>query len=320
MAKNGSELFRWYIALLRRDAKLRAQQHQNMTPLTLVERDKSRLQDLIAQSGKARVERSAEILKELKQRNADRLGALRLMPGAGGIKRMFDENLVAASKMLAAVDGDTAENTEPSLDKLAELLVGELEQARHGERLIADYTPDLLCCLDENRLVLEVNLQFELVTGYQKLSIVAVPIDQFITVNELPSFQEYLAQKQAGIDGLDRIECGLRRPDGAIVDLEWHSEWSQTARCFFSRARDISERKQRERLRDQVTSMARHDLRGPLTGIGLVLDNVELGVYGTMSESGVQAVEEARKSIERMVEMVDELISSMRPQPDNPDL
>jgi PAS domain S-box-containing protein len=314
---NGSELFRWYLASLRRDAKLRAEK-QSLTPLTLVERDKARIQELIAQSGKIRVGRSEEILSALKQRHAEKLAALRLVPGAGGIKRMFDEQLSATSKLIAAMDSDAVAADEASLDKLADLLIGELEEARQGERLIADYTSDLLCCLDEKRLVLEVNLEFELITGYQKLSIAAVPIDKFIAPDDLSSFIEYLDErKKRTEDSAHRIECAFRRQDGKIVYLDWRVDWSASARCYFCRAKDITERKEQQRLREQVVSVARHDIRGPLTGIGLALDNLQVGIYGTLSEAGVETVAEALASIDRMVEMVDKLIAATQKETDS---
>jgi PAS domain S-box-containing protein len=302
----GSELFRWYLAFLRSDAKLRAER-MSMTPLTLVERDKNRIQEMIQKSGSARVERSLQVLVELRKKHGSNANILKLVPGGSTSARMLDEQIVALSKLIAVLDEPT--DTEMSIDKLTDKVISELEHARQGEKLIADYTSDLLCCLDEKRLVMEINLEFELVTGYQKLSIAAVPIDKIIMETDRDGFIEFLNTRRERAD--DQLhECAVRCKDGTTIDLQWQVEWSQTAQCYFCRAKNITERKARQKLREEVARMARHDLRTPLTGLGLVMDNVQLGIYGHLSDAGMEQITQARATIDRMVEMIDNLINA----------
>jgi PAS domain S-box-containing protein len=219
----------------------------------------------------------------------------------------LDGHIVALSKLIAVLDEPT--DTEMSIDKLTDKVIKELEHARQGEKLIADYTSDLLCCLDEKRLVMEINLEFELVTGYQKLSIAAVPVDKIIAEADRDGFIEYLNTRREHADG-KMHECAVRCKDGTNVDLQWQVEWSQTAQCYFCRAKNITERKARQKLREEVARMARHDLRTPLTGLGLVMDNVQLGIYGSLSDEGMEQITQARATIDKMVEMIDNLINA----------
>jgi len=298
-----SQLFKWYLALLRTDAQARAEE-KSLTPLTLVERDRNRIHELIAQRTQMRAERSERIRSELSKRSAGERAMLALIPGAA---RLVDRQVAAAGTMLGALESDI--DPAAGIDEIAKQVVSELEQHRQSEQMIADYTSDLLCCLDENRLILDINLEFSLLSGYQKMSVMAVPIDQLIDSEQRAEFIDYL-QRRRTATGPEKHEASLKTAHGDQVDLEWTAEWSEAARCYFCLAKNITERKQRDRLRKQIVSMARHDLRAPLTGIGLVLEQVQLGVYGPVSEMGTDQVTQARASINQLVEMVDKLIKA----------
>lgn len=306
------KLFPWYLAHMRSDVKVRTQ-HQTMTPLSLVDRDNTRIQEMIAQSGQMRIERSFEILRDLRSQSDSKvqtsLKILPLLPGGSEVARTFDKQQIAVSKMMAALQRSADVNvTEPCIDKMADLLIAELEELRQGQRLITDCTSDLLCCLDENRLILELNLEFELTSKYQKLSLLAVPIEGFMPASERQSFIDYLDSCSKGSTAA--FESTLQTADGKLVDLEWTAEWSPTSRCFFCRAKNITEKKERQRFKAEVEAMTSHDLRVPITGLGLVLDNIQMGTYGDLSQSGLEKIEQARQSINHMVELIDQLLAA----------
>jgi PAS domain-containing protein len=260
------DLYRWYVALLRADAKSRAE-GAALTPVTLVQRDSQKIRTLIAESTKQlAIQPPAPLTLP---------AMMRALPGGAQFAAKLDEQ-----------------------NQLVESLRVELQQARQGERLIADYTSDLLCCLDERKLIVQVNLQFELTSKYQKLSLIAVPIETI------------LEPENAHLFGPGKFECAIKIADGSFVDLEWTVEYSESAQMYFCRAQNITDRKERERLRKRMASIARHDLRAPLSGIGLCLDNIHLGTYGQISESGMAAVNMAREKIEAMSKLIAELVTS----------
>jgi signal transduction histidine kinase len=51
-------------------------------------------------------------------------------------------------------------------------------------------------------------------------------------------------------------------------------------------ARDITERKQVDRMKRDFVAMVSHDLRTPLTSIQMVLSLLEAEAYGQLSDSG----------------------------------
>lgn len=260
------DLYRWYIALLRADAKARAD-GASLTPVTLVERDNQKIRALIAESSKhLAIELPAPLTLP---------GIMRALPGGSQFAAKLDEQ-----------------------NQLVDSLRAQLEQAKQGERLIADYTSDLLCCLDEKMLIIQVNHQFELTSKYQKLSLLAVPIKTILA----PEFADSFAP--------GKFECPIKIANGSLVDLEWTVEFSESSQMYFCRAQNITDRKERQRLKARMASIARHDLRAPLAGIGAVLDNVCIGTYGQLSENGMEAVEIARKKIEAINELIAQLVTS----------
>lgn len=260
------DLYRWYIALLRADAKSRSE-GVSLTPVTLVQRDKEKIRTLIAESSKhlAIQQPTPLTLPPI----------LRAVPGGAQFAARLDEQ-----------------------NQLVASLSAQLEQARQGERLIGDYTSDLLCCLDEKKLIVQVNHQFELTSKYQKMSLLAVPI------------QTILATESAEKFATGQFECAIKAADGSTVDLEWTVEYSESAQMYFCRALNITDKRERERLKSRLASIARHDLRGPLAGIGLCLDNIHFGTYGQISENGMAAVNMAREKIDAINRLIAELVTS----------
>lgn len=299
-----SELFSWYLAKMRVDSRLRGERHK-LTPIALVARDKIRIQELIERSGKVRAERTSQIWDKLRKQNKNTLENLL------NAKQLAEQQRSAMAIMLTALDDElsTEQITELNLKQAAEMLVRELEQAREGERLIADCTTDLLCCLDDKFLISEVNVEFELTSGYQRLSLLAVPVDTVLASSERSRFFEHLeACRQKPQQNM--VECALRAADGTSVDLEWYVEWSPTARCYFCQARNITERKQRQRMQAEVTAMINHDLRLPVSGIGLLLENVSMGIYGQLSDDGLSRVDTARRTVDYMIYLIEQLLDA----------
>lgn len=306
-----SALHEWYLARLRQNVVRRGQQ-QKQTPMTLVGSDRARIQQLVLQNRVSHAQRSEEILAQLKAvRERGSGGPLRAL----NIQKDFDKMAAVldsvASKLLAALDVPAAEcGANTDLVDLTDRLIAELDQARQREKLIVSSTKDLLCCLDEDRRLLELNTQFETTTGLQKLSLLTVPIDNLIFEPDRTGFVEYVqASRESHADRLP-IECRLERRDGAIIDVSWHIEWSATSSCFFCQGEDITDRKKNERLKDEIAAMIGHDLRLPATGVTLVLENLAAGIYGELSTQGQIKIDAAQDKVGSMLRLIDQLLDA----------
>jgi PAS domain S-box-containing protein len=72
--------------------------------------------------------------------------------------------------------------------------------------------------------------------------------------------------------------------------------------------KDITERREIERLKQEFIAMISHDLRTPLTSIGGTLTLIQEGIYGGISEGGSKRVLDAQRNVERLINLVSDLL------------
>lgn len=72
---------------------------------------------------------------------------------------------------------------------------------------------------------------------------------------------------------------------------------------------DETERYKLEQLKREFYSMASHDIRTPLTTVGVVLELASQGQYGTLSDELSQKISTALRNTQRLLEMVDRLLA-----------
>jgi len=104
---------------------------------------------------------------------------------------------------------------------------------------------------------------------------------------------------------------GLRR-DGSEVPLELSlAGWTTKEGTFYSGiARDITERKQVERMKSDFVSFATHQLRTPLAGIKWML---ELAAQGAEVPAETRSyLQDAREANERLIRLVNDLLDASR--------
>lgn len=66
--------------------------------------------------------------------------------------------------------------------------------------------------------------------------------------------------------------------------------------------------KQAEEDKQKIIAMLSHDLRSPLQSVRTILSLIEHGAYGKLTEAGLKNIERSRRSIQRVVDLVDEFL------------
>jgi signal transduction histidine kinase len=108
------------------------------------------------------------------------------------------------------------------------------------------------------------------------------------------------------------IEMRVRRKDNTHCDSLWSAQWSAQAKSMFCVAHDISERKQLERLKQEVVAMVSHDLRSPLTAMQSLLELLQAGVLGELNEKGMRKIEMSSQVLQRLISMINDLLDMER--------
>lgn len=186
-----------------------------------------------------------------------------------------------------------------------------MDRARQKERAMIDNAAEIICSVDEALKLSEVNPAVETRLGYDQQELIGMniqslvhPDDREYTYSELESVKS----KPAG----HTFEARLRHRDGYYIFADWSTNWSADDRSILCVIHDISDRKRAEQLKQDVIAMVSHDLRAPLTSIGMVLDMVMEGAAGELNERGSRLVERAQLSVTSLISMIKDLLDIER--------
>lgn len=204
------------------------------------------------------------------------------------------------------------------LDSVIHKLSSELKVTRAKERSLLDNTAEIICSLDEAFRFCEVNPAVEKRLGYtpeellgSNIQTLVHPDDKEITYDALSRCKNLAAEIT--------FESRLKRKDGGFLSAEWTVvgslelfHGSADSKSIFCLIHDITERKEAEKLKQEVIAMVSHDLRAPLTSIGLTLEMVREGVVGELDEKGKKFIDRAKVSTTALIHMINDLIDVER--------
>ena len=240
-------------------------------------------------------------------------GSISVILGSKLISAFVEPMELAASKMLAVVGGaqrdDNKTESKADLSELTDKLITELETSRQRERLIADYASDILCCLDEQRRLLDLNIQSESVLGYPIISLLATPLDLLIHTVDKDAYLAYFAACKVQTQSKP-LECRVVSREGKLIDLEWQIEWSPSLSQYYCLAKNISDRKENQRLKAEITAMVGHDLRAPVSSLSFLLDNLQAGTFGQLPKEAGERVEKASDNVGTMLKLINQLLDA----------
>lgn len=222
---------------------------------------------------------------------------------------MKDIYLFSAGKeLLAPLKGD---DDLSRIDQVVHELSHELETARKKERSLLDNSTEVICSLDEGLRIMEINPAVERRLGYDQSEVMHANMQSFVHPDDRDSTYAFLEQCKTS-DTESTFECRLKRNNGRYIDSEWAVQWSSEGNSFSCVIRDISERKEAERLKREVIAMVSHDLRSPLTSIGLLLEMMLQGAAGELNDRGVRLTEHAQQSVSSLIRMINDLLDVER--------
>ena len=178
------------------------------------------------------------------------------------ISGAFDPDAMLVMTGLGSLAGSTIQNAQ---------FLDRLQKAHQHYRELFEDSVDPILITDWEGKILEANRRAVTLSGFSSEQLHAMSIDQLHNVNWNKTGQNFDSLKQA-------VECSyesvLHLQNGGTVPIQVHAR-----RVEFEEAdsvqwilRDITERKELDALRDDMTAMIYHDLRSPLGNIVSSLD------------------------------------------------
>ncbi|CAN5616016.1 hypothetical protein BH10CYA1_BH10CYA1_12940 [soil metagenome] len=219
---------------------------------------------------------------------------------------IFDNNLRLASGVPLHPRA-TGSDEIVKLDNMFHNMADALQVAAQKERLVVENARDLICSFDGKGTFITVSPASTVLVGYSPEELIGSKISRLIFSADKEVTQDNLKLMING-EQIAPFETRLIRQDGIVIDALWSARWSQSEGTLFCVLHDNTERKRAERLRQEVVQMVSHDLRTPLTSIRGILEMIESGSLGELTERGKQLVGMADQSSVRMLSLIRDLL------------
>jgi PAS domain S-box-containing protein len=303
---NYERLRAWYLAHLRK-SQLADEVAGDMTPATLIKRDREALELLIADDSALTPQTNL----------ASERQPLKLNPA---ILIVFVNIIVASWFLFAPVIGldFSVRLAIAILLVLSNLIINDsmrkanqsevtLNAVSQREKDIADYAYEAFWSLDEDFEYVASNQAFERLTGNPSYLILGRSFLQAVPLYEQERFKQYLSQVKLS-QKPQKYETQILQAGGALVDLELTAEYSSFDATYYCLALDITARKNVDRLKEQLMAMLSHDLKTPLASLQFALALLSSAKYGTLNEKGDELVHVSEKNVGRLISLINQML------------
>lgn len=173
------------------------------------------------------------------------------------VSRLFDPDALIVMSGIGALAGTTISNAQ---------LFEQLQNAHERYRELFEESLDPIFITDWRGQILEANREAIELSGYKSRDLRRLSIDQLHQVNwnKVGLDFENLREEDS-----QTYEAMLHKSDGAKLPIEVraHRVEFEDADAIQWTLRNVTERKELDSLRDDLTSMIYHDLRSPLANI-----------------------------------------------------
>lgn len=224
----------------------------------------------------------------------------------GKIRRLNENTYRLASNLPLhpALPGD---DELSRLDRVFHEMARDLREARRKERALTDNARDLICSIDESGKISAINPYIKELCGYGRDELLMTAAVDLVEPSSMAAFLNQLDAIKEGRQDR-RFETRLKHADGRILDVVASAHYAAEDQSIFLVVHDITERKEAERLKQEVVAMVTHDLRTPLNTVSNIFEFLEGGSLGELSEKGNIFVKSGMRNLGRMTSLVNDLL------------
>ena len=213
------------------------------------------------------------------------------------VAKSFDPDALLVMTGIGGLAGTTIQNAQ---------LFERLQAAHQRYRELFDDSIDPMIITDWDGHILEANRQAVLLSGYTDEALRNLSINQLHDVNWNKTGVEFEILRE---NRTSSYESSLHKQDESHTPVEVHArrvEFDETDSIQWI-LRDITERKELDGLREDLTSMIYHDLRSPLGNIVSSLDVL----YSMVPDDDKETVLSILKIAENSTDRIQRLVSSL---------
>lgn len=193
------------------------------------------------------------------------------------------------------------------LDNVFHSMAQAVKEATQKEKAILANASDVICSIGNTGHFSAVNPAALPVFGYTEEEMFGKLFVEFISKEDAHSLVDSLDKLKKGIE-IEPIEVRMVRKDGNIIDTFWSATWSSEEKSIFCVIHDITERKEAERMKQEVVAMITHDLRTPLSTIRNFHEMLSTGLLGELTEKAERMLILAERNSSRMLNLINDLL------------
>ncbi len=215
---------------------------------------------------------------------------------------VFDPDALLVMTGIGGLAGTSIQNAQ---------LFERLQAAHQRYRDLFEESIDPIIITDWEGRILEANRQSSLLSGYTREELQTMSVDQLHEVNWSKTGMEFEFLRG---DRMISYESTLHKNDEAHLPIEVHArrvEFDSTDSIQWI-LRDITERKELDSLREDLTSMIYHDLRSPLANIVSSLDVIAAMLPEQERATVLSILKIAENSTDRIQRLVSSLLDVSR--------
>ncbi len=183
-----------------------------------------------------------------------------------------------------------------------------LQDSEAKHRLLMEQAADAILIVDSDAVCVDANARATDIVGRPKAEMMGMPL------------REFVRGEHAGVPaGLPMLRYGqvttgelwVIRPDRSQIPVEIRAALLDDGRVQII-ARDISERKEVDRLKDEFVSMVSHELRTPLTSIRGALGLLASGRLETSPDKRQRMLDLAAANTDRLIRLINNILDVER--------
>lgn len=212
------------------------------------------------------------------------------------------ENLqsLALDRELKIVEASTDEIGE--LDIVLHDTESFVRNARRQKLVILDNSAEIICALDTRLKILSINPAVERLWHYEPDQLIGKSLVS-LSKDVKDNFDTLRLRDNTGEFESDAI-CG----DGIARIFAWSVSWSSDDHTFACIARDVTAVRQAERLRHNFISVLSHDLRTPITSLGVGLSLLKAGAKGALPPAVLPDLVKVETKVQGLTELITALL------------
>lgn len=211
-------------------------------------------------------------------------------------------------------NGDVTQHMIVSHDVTERVVAADvLAERAESIRAILDTVVDAIITIDSSGTILTFNPAAERMFGTGREKVLGQNVSTLMTGKHRTDHSRYIARYLTGrtknVIGKNR-EFTAQKADGTIfpIELAVGEMFVGKSLRFVGIIRDITERKQLERIKREFISTVSHELKTPLTSITGALGLARSGAVGTLTEQMQNIIDIAYRNSERLGVLVTDIL------------